>query len=170
MSRHRSKTVSEELEYDDKFDGFVSPAPAFTSLDSWDIEWEEVDFHDCPSSSEVTTGADGEKISVCFENQRWLPIKGFVASISALGSAAWTDLSGEEVPSAASSQSAPVGWVWSGDWSVCCLVVGDADGWEYSTGFKGAFGPKNKHSTVRRRRWQRHLKPATLLSKLPLVE
>ena len=51
--------MSEELEYDDKFDGFVSPAPAFTSLDSWDIEWEEVDFHDCPSSSEVTTGADG---------------------------------------------------------------------------------------------------------------
>eukprot|EP00755_Sulcionema_specki_P008702 Sspe_Gene.41691::Locus_20171_Transcript_1_1_Confidence_1.000_Length_2975::g.41691::m.41691 len=96
------------------------------------------------------SGTDG--VFVVYENQRYIPVKGWCPSQRLRHE--WTDPAGNG-PVDRESLEAPPGREWTGDWHVDD-AVGDREGWEYALDFPLTFH-RERHvgDCVRRRRWVR---------------
>jgi hypothetical protein len=92
-----------------------------------------------------------------FENQRYMPLKGWQAPYLPTDRHNFTNQKGTEERTKA-MVTLPTNWKWSqADWAVDSARVGvDKDGWEYAKDFTTEFHSTNtKLDSVRRRRWHK---------------
>jgi hypothetical protein len=92
-----------------------------------------------------------------YENQRYMPLKGWQAPYLPTDRHQYTNQKGTEERTKAMVQL-PANWKWvDSDWTVDTTRVGvDKDGWEYAKDFSTEWHSSNtKLDSVRRRRWHR---------------
>ena len=99
----------------------------------------------------------GGWIVTCVENQRWFPVIGWSATLSFGDPSPFSDVTGLQ-SCTREEYICPDGWFWEADWDVKKHVDStDADGFEYSSAFKGPSWKRfpGRGDVVRRRHWFR---------------
>jgi len=92
----------------------------------------------------------------CFENFRYMPLKGWLPPYLPTDRWAWSNAKGTEERTK-DGHRLPANWQWTGDWSIDTVRIGvDKDGWEFAKDFSTEWhSASTKLDCVRRRRWVR---------------
>ncbi|KAF6083247.1 tectonin beta-propeller repeat containing 1 [Phyllostomus discolor] len=99
-----------------------------------------------------------------YENQRWNPVTGYTSRGLPTDRYMWSDATGLQECTKASTKPPSVQWAWASDWFVDFSVPGgtDPEGWQYASDFPASYhGYKTMRDFVRRRRWARKCKLVT---------
>ncbi|XP_037363027.1 tectonin beta-propeller repeat-containing protein 1 isoform X2 [Talpa occidentalis] len=115
------------------------------------------------STSNIYTQSDVKSVYI-YENQRWNPVTGYTSRGLPTDRYMWSDASGLQECTKASTKPPSLQWAWISDWSVDFSVPGgtDQEGWQYASDFPASYhGYKTMKDFVRRRCWARKCKLVT---------
>lgn len=115
------------------------------------------------STSNIYTQSDVKNICI-YENQRWNPVTGYTSRGLPTDRYMWSDASGLQECTKASTKPPSLQWTWVSDWYVDFSVPGgtDQEGWQYASDFPASYhGYKTMKDFVRRRCWARKCKLVT---------
>ncbi|XP_066129451.1 tectonin beta-propeller repeat-containing protein 1 [Saccopteryx bilineata] len=99
-----------------------------------------------------------------YENQRWNPVTGYTSRGLPTDRYMWSDATGLQECTKASTKPPSLQWTWVSDWFVDFSVPGgtDQEGWQYASDFPSSYhGYKTMRDFVRRRCWARKCKLVT---------
>ncbi|XP_061009682.1 tectonin beta-propeller repeat-containing protein 1 isoform X4 [Dama dama] len=109
------------------------------------------------STSNVFTQWDVKCVRV-YENQRWNPVTGYTSRGLPTDRYMWSDATGLQECTKASTKPPSLQWTWVSDWFVDFSVPGgtDPEGWQYASDFPASYHKyKTMKDFVRRRCWAR---------------
>lgn len=115
------------------------------------------------STSNIYTQSDVKCVYI-YENQRWNPVTGYTSRGLPTDRYMWSDATGLQECTKASTKPPSLQWAWVSDWFVDFSVPGGADqeGWQYASDFPASYhGYKTMKDFVRRRCWARKCKLVT---------
>ncbi|XP_013376620.1 PREDICTED: tectonin beta-propeller repeat-containing protein 1 isoform X3 [Chinchilla lanigera] len=115
------------------------------------------------STSNIYTQSDVKSICI-YENQRWNPVTGYTSRGLPTDRYMWSDATGLQECTKASTKPPSLQWTWVSDWYVDFSVPGgtDQEGWQYASDFPASYhGYKTMKDFVRRRCWARKCKLVT---------
>ncbi|XP_045397278.1 tectonin beta-propeller repeat-containing protein 1 isoform X4 [Lemur catta] len=115
------------------------------------------------STSNIYTQSDVKSVYI-YENQRWNPVTGYTSRGLPTDRYMWSDATGLQECTKASTKPPSLQWTWVSDWSVDFSVPGgtDQEGWQYASDFPASYhGYKTMKDFVRRRVWARKCKLVT---------
>uniref|UniRef100_A0A8C4KYG6 Tectonin beta-propeller repeat containing 1 n=1 Tax=Equus asinus asinus TaxID=83772 RepID=A0A8C4KYG6_EQUAS len=115
------------------------------------------------SSSNIYTQSDVKSVYI-YENQRWNPVTGYTSRGLPTDRYMWSDATGLQECTKASTKPPSLQWSWVSDWSIDFSVPGgtDQEGWQYASDFPASYhGYKTMKDFVRRRCWARKCKLVT---------
>ncbi|XP_004840529.1 tectonin beta-propeller repeat-containing protein 1 isoform X1 [Heterocephalus glaber] len=115
------------------------------------------------SNSNIYTQSDVKSICI-YENQRWNPVTGYTSRGLPTDRYMWSDATGLQECTKASTKPPSLQWTWVSDWYVDFSVPGgtDQEGWQYASDFPASYhGYKTMKDFVRRRCWARKCKLVT---------
>ncbi|XP_075421580.1 tectonin beta-propeller repeat-containing protein 1 isoform X4 [Ascaphus truei] len=115
------------------------------------------------STDNVCIQTDTKSVYI-YENQRWNPVTGYSSTGLPTDRYMWSDASGLQECTKASTKPPSPHWSWVSDWSVDFNISGgtDREGWQYAADFPASYhGYKTIKDFVRRRRWARKCKIVT---------
>ncbi|XP_012614885.2 tectonin beta-propeller repeat-containing protein 1 [Microcebus murinus] len=115
------------------------------------------------STSNIYTQSDVKSVYI-YENQRWNPVTGYTSRGLPTDRYMWSDATGLQECTKASTKPPSLQWTWVSDWSVDFSVPGgtDQEGWQYASDFPASYhGYKTMKDFVRRRCWARKCKLVT---------
>ncbi|XP_036682138.1 tectonin beta-propeller repeat-containing protein 1 isoform X4 [Balaenoptera musculus] len=115
------------------------------------------------STSNIYTQSDVKCVYI-YENQRWNPVTGYTSRGLPTDRYMWSDATGLQECTKASTKPPSLQWAWVSDWFVDFSVPGgtDQEGWQYASDFPALYhGHKTMKDFVRRRRWTRKCKLVT---------
>uniref|UniRef100_G3TQG2 Tectonin beta-propeller repeat-containing protein 1 n=1 Tax=Loxodonta africana TaxID=9785 RepID=G3TQG2_LOXAF len=115
------------------------------------------------STSNIYTQSDVKCVYV-YENQRWNPVTGYTSRGLPTDRYMWSDASGLQERTKASTKPPSPQWTWVSDWYVDFSAAGgtDQEGWQYASDFPASYhGYKTMKDFVRRRCWARKCKLVT---------
>uniref|UniRef100_A0ABI7WA91 Tectonin beta-propeller repeat-containing protein 1 n=1 Tax=Felis catus TaxID=9685 RepID=A0ABI7WA91_FELCA len=115
------------------------------------------------STSNIYTQSDVKCVYI-YENQRWNPVTGYSSRGLPTDRYMWSDASGLQERTKASTKPPSLQWSWVSDWAVDFSVPGgtDQEGWQYASDFPASYhGYKTMKDFVRRRCWARKCKLVT---------
>uniref|UniRef100_A0A8C3WAV1 Tectonin beta-propeller repeat-containing protein 1 n=1 Tax=Catagonus wagneri TaxID=51154 RepID=A0A8C3WAV1_9CETA len=113
--------------------------------------------------SGIYTQSDVKCVCI-YENQRWNPVTGYTSRGLPTDRYMWSDATGLQECTKASTKPPSLQWTWVSDWFVDFSVPGGADqeGWQYASDFPASYhGYKTMKDFVRRRCWARKCKLVT---------
>nr|XP_025131367.1 tectonin beta-propeller repeat-containing protein 1 isoform X4 [Bubalus bubalis] len=109
------------------------------------------------STSNVFTQWDVKCVHI-YENQRWNPVTGYTSRGLPTDRYMWSDATGLQECTKASTKPPSLQWTWVSDWFVDFSVPGgtDLEGWQYASDFPASYHKyKTMKDFVRRRCWAR---------------
>ncbi|XP_053412667.1 tectonin beta-propeller repeat-containing protein 1 isoform X4 [Nycticebus coucang] len=109
------------------------------------------------STSNIYTQSDMKCVYI-YENQRWNPVTGYTSRGLPTDRYMWSDATGLQECTKASTKPPSLQWTWVSDWFVDFSVPGgtDPEGWQYASDFPASYhGYKTMKDFVRRRCWAR---------------
>eukprot|EP01062_Namystynia_karyoxenos_P073345 TRINITY_DN70145_c0_g1_i1.p1 TRINITY_DN70145_c0_g1~~TRINITY_DN70145_c0_g1_i1.p1 ORF type:complete len:1317 (+),score=299.08 TRINITY_DN70145_c0_g1_i1:100-3951(+) len=122
--------------------------------------------------SDAAAQVAARRVIALWENERWIPAKGWGPATLPTDPHPWCDDDGHKMPPEsvqppASGDRPRSDSEWCSEWEPIRNQDTDALGWEYATGFlmgRGWYPQPKGHHHVRRRRWRRHyrISPAAL--------
>ncbi|XP_022443443.1 tectonin beta-propeller repeat-containing protein 1 isoform X2 [Delphinapterus leucas] len=115
------------------------------------------------STSNIYTQSDVKCVYI-YENQRWNPVTGYTSRGLPTDRYMWSDATGLQECTKASTKPPSLQWAWVSDWFVDFSVPGgtDQEGWQYASDFPALYhGHKTMKDFVRRRCWTRKCKLVT---------
>ncbi|XP_032447427.1 tectonin beta-propeller repeat-containing protein 1 isoform X2 [Lynx canadensis] len=115
------------------------------------------------STSNIYTQSDVKCVYI-YENQRWNPVTGYSSRGLPTDRYMWSDASGLQERTKASTKPPSLQWTWVSDWAVDFSIPGgtDQEGWQYASDFPASYhGYKTMKDFVRRRCWARKCKLVT---------
>ncbi|XP_036859618.1 tectonin beta-propeller repeat-containing protein 1 isoform X3 [Manis javanica] len=115
------------------------------------------------SAGNIYTQSDVKCVYI-YENQRWNPVTGYTSRGLPTDRYMWSDATGLQECTKASTKPPSLQWTWVSDWSVDFSVPGgtDQEGWQYASDFPASYhGYKTMKDFVRRRCWARKCKLMT---------
>ncbi|KAM6155831.1 LOW QUALITY PROTEIN: tectonin beta-propeller repeat-containing protein 1 [Rhynchocyon petersi] len=115
------------------------------------------------STNNIYPQTDVKSIYI-YENQRWNPVTGYTSRGLPTDRYMWSDASGLQERTKASTKPPSPQWTWVSDWYVDFSVPGgtDQEGWQYASDFPASYrGYKTMKDFVRRRCWARKCKLVT---------
>nr|XP_021481828.1 tectonin beta-propeller repeat-containing protein 1 [Meriones unguiculatus] len=115
------------------------------------------------STSNIYTQSDVKSVYI-YENQRWNPVTGYTSRGLPTDRYMWSDATGLQECTKASTKPPSLQWTWVSDWYVDFSVPGgtDQEGWQYASDFPASYhGYKTMKDFVRRRCWARKCKLVT---------
>ncbi|XP_004380917.1 tectonin beta-propeller repeat-containing protein 1 [Trichechus manatus latirostris] len=115
------------------------------------------------STSNIYTQSDVKCVYI-YENQRWNPVTGYTSRGLPTDRYMWSDASGLQERTKASTKPPSPQWTWVSDWYVDFSAPGgtDQEGWQYASDFPASYhGYKTMKAFVRRRCWARKCKLVT---------
>ncbi|XP_070636305.1 tectonin beta-propeller repeat-containing protein 1 isoform X1 [Bos indicus] len=115
------------------------------------------------STSNVFTQWDVKFVHI-YENQRWNPVTGYTSRGLPTDRYMWSDATGLQECTKASTKPPSLQWTWVSDWFVDFSVPGgtDPEGWQYASDFPASYHKyKTMKDFVRRRCWARKCKLVT---------
>ncbi|XP_028912182.1 tectonin beta-propeller repeat-containing protein 1 isoform X1 [Ornithorhynchus anatinus] len=115
------------------------------------------------STSNIYTQSDVKCVYI-YENQRWNPVTGYTSRGLPTDRYMWSDGTGLQECTKASTKPPSLHWTWVSDWYIDFNISGgtDREGWQYASDFPASYhGHKTMKDFVRRRRWARKCKLVT---------
>ncbi|XP_029414961.1 tectonin beta-propeller repeat-containing protein 1 isoform X2 [Nannospalax galili] len=115
------------------------------------------------STSNIYPQSDVKSVYI-YENQRWNPVTGYTSRGLPTDRYMWSDATGLQECTKASTKPPSLQWAWVSDWYVDFSVPGgtDQEGWQYASDFPASYhGYKTMKDFVRRRCWARKCKLVT---------